>query len=277
MYQKPTVPRSIGGVLDDTLQLYKASLSSCWLPALIVSVVTGALSYLVIAAMPPTTTVVPPAEVLSRYQAIFTRFGILYLVVIVLSLLFYGMLIINIVAVSRGETPTFAASLAAGTRRAPALFVGSLIFGIAIAVGFILLIIPGFYVWNRLQLYMVPLVAEREGPGTSLGISWKLVGGNWWRTASVIFVMVVILVVLQMVLGTVVGLIAALGSGGTGLTTNPTLLVTRLALITTITGVVVRIFTTSLIVSAFVALYQDLLLRSGGGDLEARLGALPKG
>ena len=44
MYQKPAVPRSIGGVLDDSLQLYKASLPSCWLPALLVSLVTGALS-----------------------------------------------------------------------------------------------------------------------------------------------------------------------------------------------------------------------------------------
>jgi hypothetical protein len=30
-------------------------------------------------------------------------------------------------------------------------------------------------------------------------------------------------------------------------------------------------------VSVFVTVYQDLVLRKGGGDLEARLGALPQG
>jgi hypothetical protein len=35
MYQKPTAPRSIGGVLDDTFQLCKASFRKC-LPAVLV-------------------------------------------------------------------------------------------------------------------------------------------------------------------------------------------------------------------------------------------------
>ena len=201
MYQKPAVPRSIGGVLDDSLQLYKASLPSCRLPALLVSLITGALSYFIFASMPRMTTPLPPTEVLTRYRTLIGEFGIWYLVVIVLTLVFYGMLVVNIVAVSRGETPAFGTSLAQATRRAPALFVASIVFGICLMVGFILLLIPGFYVWNRLQLYMVPLMGEAQGPFKSLGSSWRAVGGNWWRTAVVVFVMFVILMVLEIILG----------------------------------------------------------------------------
>jgi hypothetical protein len=277
MYQKPTVPRSIGGVLDDSLQLYKASLPSCWLPALLVSLITGALSYFIFASMPRLTAPVPPTELLTRYRALIGEFGIWYLVVIVLTLLFYGMLVVNIAAVSREQTPTFGASLATAARRAPALLVASIVFGICLAIGFILLIIPGFYLWNRLQLYMVPLVGEGQGPFRSLGSSWRAVGGNWWRTAVVVFVMFVILIVLEIILGALAGFIAAIAGMGSGVTTNPALLIGRVQVITVFVGAVVRIFTIPLIFAVFVALYQDLLLRKGGADLAARLGALPKG
>ena len=135
------------------------------------------------------------------------------------------MLVVNIVAVSRGEIPAFGASLAKATRRAPALLVASIVFGICLMVGFILLLIPGFYVWNRLQLYMVPLVDESQGPFKSLGSSWRAVGGNWWRTAVVVFVMFVILIVLEIILGALAGFIAAFaGMGAAGCPGNPTAL-----------------------------------------------------
>ena len=277
MYQKPSMPRSIGGVLDDSLQLYKASLPSCWLPSLLVSLVGGGLSYFVLASMPQVTTQIAPAEVLNRYRVLVAEFGIWYLLVIVLSLVLYGMLVVNVAAVSRGESPAFGASLAKATRRAPALFVASIAFAISLGIGFILLVIPGFYLWNRLQLYMVPLVDEGQGPFASLGSSWRAVGGNWWRTAVVVFVMFVILIVLEMILAALAGFIAAFAGAGSGLSVNPAALVGRVQLITVFVGAIVRIFTMPLIFAVFVALYQDLLLRKGGADLEARLGALPKG
>jgi hypothetical protein len=223
------------------------------------------------------TTQIAPTELMSRYRALIGEFGIWYVVVIVLSLVLYGMLIINVAAVSRGESSAFGASLAKATRRAPALLVASIVFAISIAIGFILLLIPGFYLWNRLQLYMVPLVDEGQGPFTSLGASWRAVGGNWWRTAIVVFVMFVILIVLEIVLAALAGFFAAFAGAGAGVSANPAALVGRVQLITVFVGAIVRIFTMPLVFAVFVALYQDLLLRKGGADLEARLGALPKG
>ena len=198
--------------------------------------------------------------------------------VVALDLVFYGMLVVNIVAVSRGETRRIRCLLAKATRRAPALLVASIAFSICLMVGFILVLIPGFYVWNRLQLYIVPLVGEGQGPFRSLGSSWRAVGGNWWRTAAVVSVMFIILIVLQMIVSALAGFVAAFtGISAKVLTANPALLAARLQLISLFVGAFVRIFTTPLIFSASVALYQDLLLRRGGADLEARLEALPQG
>ncbi len=201
MYQKPTAPRTIGGVLDDTLQLYVAALPRTWLPSLLVSVITVAVSYFFVSSIPLSASPTSAAELMTRYQAMIRAFGVLYIPVFILSLVFYGMMTAIVAAVARGASPTFGDALKLGVRRAPALFVASLVFGISIAIGFILLLIPGCYVWNRLQLFMVPVVAESKGPFESLGVSWRLVGGNWWRTATVVFVMFVILIVLQMCLG----------------------------------------------------------------------------
>lgn len=276
MYSRPTVPRSIGGVLDDTLQLYKASLPSCLLPAFLASLITAVLSYFIVATMPMTPGAIPPAEIMARYRGMIGQFGIWYLIVIAASLVLYGTLIANIVAVSRGETPTFGASVALGARRAPALFVASIIFMIAITAGLILFIIPGIYVWNRFQLYMVPLVAESQGPGTSLGSSWRLVGGHWWRTTTIVFVVFVIMFVLELILGAIAGTIGVFAGGGAELASNPALMAARISMLTMLIGAIVRVFTFPLIFAAFVAVYQDLGLRKGGADLEARLGALPQ-
>jgi hypothetical protein len=264
-------------VLDDSIQLYKASLPSCWLPSLLVSLITGGLSYFIFASVPRVNTAIPPAEILASYRALIGAFGIWYLVVMVVTLVFYAMLVVNIAVVSRGESPAFGASLAKATRRAPALFVASIVFAISIMVGFILLLVPGFYVWNRLQLFMVPLVDEAQGPFAALGSSWRAVGGNWWRTAAIVSVMFVLLIVLEIILGAVAGFIAAFSGMGAGVAANPALLIGRVQLVTLFVGAFVRIFTMPLIFAVFVALYQDLLLRKGGADLEARLGALPKG
>src|ERR1700722_7477393 len=107
MYQKPTVPQSIGGVLDDTLQLYKASFASCWLPALLTALIAGAFSYFVL-AVPLTSRLSqanPLLAVVDRYKDLGLGYNLGNIAVWVITLLFSGMMIANIAAVSRAETP----------------------------------------------------------------------------------------------------------------------------------------------------------------------------
>jgi hypothetical protein len=274
MYQKPTVPRSIGGVLDDTFQLYKASFSSCWLPMVIIGLIGAASSFYRFSNVSPVAPGAGLRDLLLQFQATPRGYQAVNLLVMVLDLVLYAVLIVNIVAVSRGERPAFAASLATALRRAPALILATIIFLIAFIVGLVLLIVPGVYVWNRLQLFVVPLVTGPEGPGTSLSTSWRLVGGHWWRTATLIFVMLAILYVLDLALVAVAAAIAAAVHGGVS---NLVQSAGSFVLGSIVVSAIVGIFTTPLLVTVFVTVYQDLLLRKGGGDLEARLGALPKG
>jgi hypothetical protein len=273
MYQKPTVPRSIGGVLDDTFQLYKASFSSCWQPMLIMSLIAAGSGFYRFSAVPPAAPGAGLRDLLLQFQTTPRGYQAVSLLVMLVDLVLYSVLLLNIVAVSGGRTPSLGASLAAALRRLPALIVATIVFFIAAFVGFILLLVPGIYLLNRLQLYVVPLVTESQGPVQSLGTSWNLVGGHWWRTATLLFVMIAIMYVLNLALVAVAGAIVAVVGGGAALVQGAGTFVLGSLILSAILG----IFTTPLIVTVFVTVYQDLVLRKSGGDLEARLGALPQG
>jgi hypothetical protein len=277
MYQKPTVPRDIGGVLDDTLQLYKASSSRCWLAMLLMSLASLALSLYKLQTMQGVAAGSAGTglqALLAQYSASTPGYTAASLVVSLFVFLMYCMVVVIIAAVSRGEDPQFGASFSIALRRFPAALGAAIIAGIAAGVGFILLIIPGIYVLNRLQLTVVPAVSESRGPGESVSTSWDLVGGNWWRTASLAFVMIVMVYILGLAVIFLVGSASVLVVGA------PTTLAqgfSKFAVVGVVTTAVVTIFTRPLMVAVLVAMYEDLQLRKGGGDLEARLGALPKG
>ena len=310
MYQKPTVPRSIGGVLDDSLQLFKASLSRCILPAVAISVIATALSLFQLTRLPAAATPVAanlPA-MLARYQNTSPSSLLLTLLSLLLELVFYGILIAIIVGVTRGAAPSFGTAVQTSLRRLPAMFGASVVFMIVGVVGFAIAVIPGLvaavrargaggpaevvaavapmllvclvlmlpvlYVLGRLQLFLVPLVSEPEGPLQSIGTSWRLVGGNWWRATTVVFILGVIIYILTIIVVAIAGTVAVLM---VGTPTTPGTILSAAALVGALMGGLIRIFSVPLMASLYVTLYQDLKLRKGGGDLEARLGALPKG
>src|SRR5665213_3567584 len=273
MYQRPSVPRSIGGVLDDTLQLYKASFSRCWLAMLLMSLASLVLGLYKLQTMPAVVAGSGLMGLLTQYAATTPGYQVASIVVSLFVFLMYCMLVVIIAAVSRGEDPEFGASFRIALRRFPSALGAAIIAAIAAGVGFVLLIIPGIYVLNRLQLSVVPAVSESRGPGESVGISWDLVRGHWWRTASLAFVMVVMVYILSLVL------IFLVGSAGVLVLGAPTTVAqgfSKFAVFGVVATAIVTIFTRPLMVAVLVAMYEDLQLRKGGGDLEARLGALPK-
>jgi hypothetical protein len=138
----------------------------------------------------------------------------------------------------------------------------------------LVLLIPITYVVVRMMLYMVPLVAESQGPVRSIATSWRLIGGNWWRTLTVVCVMAIIVYVLTIVVLAIAGAIGVMVAGvpkGAGQVLG------AVAMVGALVGGLLRVVSGPLMAALFVSIYQDLQLRKGGGDLEARLGALPKG
>jgi hypothetical protein len=94
------------------------------------------------------------------------------------------------------------------------LLLVSLIFGIGVAIGFVLLIIPGLILMTIWAVVAPVTVLERPGVLRAFGRSQDLVRGNGWNVFGVIVLVYIAVVVASLL----VGIIASpLGSGGRAL------------------------------------------------------------
>jgi hypothetical protein len=310
MYQKPTAPRSIGGVLDDSLQLYKASFSRCLVPALLLGVIVALLGLYQVSRIPLSGSVADLQAVLARGSTANSVTSFLFsLLGLLVDLVFYTIIIRIMTTVSDGEPQSISASLSASMRRLPANIGATLLLIIVASIGCVVAFIPMFiamagslsrgttlaqvivrmgpvflvcvvllipltYVLVRMMLYMVPLVAESQGPVRSIATSWRLIGGNWWRTVTLVSVMTIIVYVITLLVLAIAG---GVGVMVVGIPKGAGQILGEAAIVGAVLGGALRVISGPLIAALLVCIYQDLKLRKGGGDLEARLGALPKG
>jgi uncharacterized membrane protein len=84
-----------------------------------------------------------------------------------------------------------------GFHKAWPLFLGGLLYGLAALIGFILLIIPGIYVFISFSLYIQAIVVEDQGPWSTLGRSKKLIKGSWWRVFGIMFIINALIAILR--------------------------------------------------------------------------------
>jgi hypothetical protein len=94
----------------------------------------------------------------------------------------------------RSATPVIAPLVGAG-----------ILAGIAIAIGFILLIVPGLILLTIWAVVAPVIVVERTGVFPAFGRSRALVRGNGWQ----VFGVLVVLFIIQFVIGLILGAIAA--------------------------------------------------------------------
>ena len=74
--------------------------------------------------------------------------------------------------------------------RLPALIVAGLLAGLGIAVGFILLIVPGLYLLTRWSMIVPVIVLEGRSAGDSFGRSWEVVRRDAWKVFGLILITV---------------------------------------------------------------------------------------
>lgn len=84
-----------------------------------------------------------------------------------------------------------------------ALIVFSILSGIAIGIGFILLIIPGLILLTIWSVGAPAIVAEGRGPLEAFGRSWELVKGQTWTVFGVLVVVFLILIVASIVVAVI--------------------------------------------------------------------------
>jgi hypothetical protein len=264
-YTAPSGPLPVGGVVDDALRLYRSIFSRAWILAFAFSLALAGFSLVVMLNVPLDGT--PGTQSLQQMLSALRSPPILtmYLLVTLLTFALYGSLMALANAVAHANTSfTLLQACATGFRRLPAIVLASLIFGVAVVLGLIVLIVPGIWLWGRLQLWIAAMFAEDATALGSLRSSWQITEGNWWRGSTIFSVAVILIFVVSFVFSLVGGVVAA---------------ILRLSL--TDTQIVVQLFslvantiTYPFFVATWLCMHRDFKLRREGGDLAARTRAL---
>jgi hypothetical protein len=255
MYTLATAPQSIGGVLDSGFKLFTACLSRTFLLAAFGTLLSAPLNM----AAPWLAGTQSTGNVLALVLA--------FLILIALTLAVTGALIARIDAIAKGGDLPLSSALGVGARRGPALFICGVCYALVVAIGMVLLIIPGLYLMVSLVFGLYAVVTERLGPIASLSYSRGLVRGHWWRTAAILTIIGIILIVLYIVLGLVVGIVVA---------TNPETVETGVEpwYVSFVFAPLLAGVVTPLAYSLLLAALYDLKLRHEGGDLAERIAAV---
>jgi hypothetical protein len=256
MYQPPTAPQRIGGVLDDGFALFRASIKSTFL----VAVAGGLLSA-------PLNRATQSAVVEGASAGGLATVLLMSLGVIAVTTIFMGAIVWMIDRIGQGGRPAIGEALNVGMRRLPALLVAGIIYGLALIVGLALLIVPGLFIGVALLFFYVAVVVERKGPIEGLQYSWQLVRGHWWRTAALVTIITIVLMILYILLGIVAGIVVALGTDFS-LESGEMPWYIDFIVSPLIVGVV-----GPLGYALFMSVYRDLKLRREGGDIAERLAA----
>lgn len=263
---QPTQPQSIGGVLDVSFQLYKASIGSVWPITLLLVLGSGAASGFLIMEG---SIVTPDPDDPMAALAIFNdpRYWLANLISVVMSMWCSGAMYLKQQAIATGSDLGVGGALTMALGRLLPQLLALILYAIAVTVGLILLIVPGFILMLSLMLCWILVVVEGKGPVAALSGSHRLVWGNWWRTTAVLTVGFIILIVLYLALAMVVGLVLPF----VGLGDDP-------VMIGFVSGVVVSSVIYLLAMPYYsgllLAIYWDLKVRKEGGDLAERVGAL---
>ena len=215
MYQKPTQPALVGGVVDDAVKLYRASFRRCAPIGVLYALVSAALDLFVVGfahheGLPMTDV----ESLLAVYQQPpVLAMGLLQMVIL---LALFGAVLVMQDAVVRGEAKLGAVrAIGIGFSRLGRFVLATLIYAVVVVLTLLLLIVPGIYVSNVLSLYPVLMYVDDVGTQQSFEGSYRLTLGQWWHSATVLGVAAALLSLIAMVLDFAVGLPELTGGAGT--------------------------------------------------------------
>jgi hypothetical protein len=144
------------------------------------------------------------------------------------------------------------------------VFLIFIVWVIVVAIGFVLLVLPGLavlcagvYLAVRWSLSVAAMMAEDIGPIRGMSRSWNLVSGQWWRTLGIILIVLIMRSIIGAALGFLFGIIA-------GVATSGDVQLAVVAVGSTILGAIIS----PLVTIAIVLLYFDLRVRKEGLDLD---------
>lgn len=267
---------SVGEVLDLSFRIYRVTLVRCLLFATC-GVIAGELAgiYALIKGGPTTRGAGGVAAMLAELRD--PTFVTLYIVGLVLTLLFYAAVLLrqhSIVTAGTGG-----AELPAAVRRLPALIVLLVLVGVGFGLCFLPAVLAGgalrallltaaaialCYAVVAVSCAQTILLIDGEGPVGSLGRSWRLTAGSFWRLSLIYSVALIILLALYAVIGAVAGVLAAAFAHG------DVAMVTAFA---QVIGIILGALATPFYAALALAVLADLKVRKEGTDLAQRISA----
>jgi hypothetical protein len=289
MYTKPAEPRSIGGVLDDGLRLWREAFSKTWALAVMGRLVV-AIPTVLLANTAVDATQLNVSQKFSMMMGGQPRGHVwIFYLLLLASYVFHNAVLLRVAGVAENRETTIGASLNKGLVLMPRLVlfyifltIGGIILGVAaiipsvivsiglkssVVVGAVVALIFGggaAYLIVRLFLGYIALVADDRPAFESMRLSWKLTQGNWWRTTAIFTVVFIIALVLSAAMYLLAGIFVA----NWGLTSLTTLIAVQ------VISVLVYALLGSLYPAVLYAAFQDLKLRREGSDLVGRVNAL---
>jgi hypothetical protein len=254
MYEQPDSPLTIGGVLDSGIKLFKVSFNRVvWL-----AIAAGFFSQ--IPGLMITTGVDP--EGMPEFDA-----GMLIVLALtmVVSMIFFAAVIARIDATHRGTDLSVSQCFSVGLACLLPILGCAICYGIAVFVGSLLLLVPGLILMVSLMFGPYMVVVEKMGAIESLRESHRLVWGNWWRTAGILTIAGFLMMVAYTLFAFVVGMVMFVESDPAAMSDFS---LTQMVFSSLFSGLITPLF-----YALILAIYYDLRLRHGGGDLAARIDA----
>jgi len=265
MYSLPTEPGSIGHTLDAGFKLYFVSFKQVLVLSILAALSVAVPMLAVVLAVPMFA-----GDDQGPGNAFIAVFVIGILVAISLYLWFYIAAMCRIGGIAYGQNLSLGACLSTGLRRLIPVIFASFLYGLAMMGGMILFIIPGMILWLSLAFYALCIVLEGDGILESLRHSHRLVWGNWWRTAIIGSVVLVVYYVIYLAIEIPFAVVDQVL-----FETEPgDLPGFAQAMLSMLGSTLSTVITFPLMISVFVAVFHDLKLRKEGYDLEARVEAL---
>lgn len=280
MYEKPARPLSIGGVVDDTFRLYRASFNRAWVPALIMQLmITAALVYVRLQSPE-----LADAEGLAfDLRKVAPSLLVVYLLAVFVSLIFSNAITAQLLAVRERRDLSIGGSIAVGAGFFPptlgmAFLLGGMGGLVTVAAGASLAALPSLaqrllavmyvllagYLVGRIFLASVPLIGDRAGVLGSIRASWRVTHRHWWRAAAVMTVVLLLFMLALFGMQMCAGLLYLVVQSGT---------VSGLLAVQLVSAVI-QAATVPFFNAGFVSTFYDLKLRSQGTDLAARVEVL---
>ncbi len=256
MYQKPTEPLSIGGVLDDGFRLLKA----CFVKALILGAIVSFLTN-----VPSAVLQMSAAD--GDVGAMGAVAGILVVVCLFVAVVFYGALIALVSGIADGRDTSIGEACGVGMSRYWAVLGCLILYSLIVLLGYVALIIPGIILTVSLLFSNYLVVTDSLGPIDAIKKSHNLVWGDWWRTSVILTILLFIFMAIYMLVGIVSGMGAFFSSSTDA--TGPMFTFINLVVVPLMSAVI-----TPVTYAFGVAIFNDLKLRKEGGDLDARIEAL---